>query len=76
MLLFKRHIIIIFQDAKELLRLGSKTGPGEEDAENGKRKTPNLNRFIKARGARLEKLARVHCGAIPCSQCVLCSTAI
>ena len=34
-------------------KMYSKMVPSEEDAENGKSKTPNLNRLIKA---RLEKL--------------------
>ncbi|KAF8971682.1 Bromodomain-containing protein [Flammula alnicola] len=48
---------IIFQDAKELMKLVNKTYhkmvPSDEDEENGKPKPPTLNRLMKTRLERL-----------------------
>ena len=54
----------------------SKMVPNEDDAENGKSKTPNLNRLIKARLEKLVSKSDETCVLPFCSQCLLCSTAI
>ena len=45
--------ILSYSKQKLVHKIYSKMVPSEEDAENGRSKTPNLNRLIKA---RLEKL--------------------
>lgn len=46
----------------------SKMVPSEEDMENGKSKTPNLNRLIKARLEKLVSKADETCVVIASSQ--------